>query len=64
MGNYKHGYVLYENKNTQDWKCFKLERDELLWDSVVERCVQVTAMTEAPEECTGNRWCDCKKVEV
>ena len=64
MGNYKHGYVLYENKNTQDWKCFKLERDELLWDSIVERCVQVMKMTEAPEKCTGNRWCDCKKVEV
>lgn len=64
MGNYKHGYVLYENKNTQDWKCFKLERDETLWDSVVERCVQVMKMNEAPEKCTGNRWCDCKKVEV
>ena len=64
MGNYKHGYILYENKNTQDWKCFKLDRDELLWDSVVERCVQVMEMTEAPEKCTGNRWCDCKKVEV
>jgi hypothetical protein len=64
MGNYKHGYVLYENKNTQDWKCFKLERDEILWDSVVERCVRVMEMNEAPEKCTGNRWCDCKKVEV
>lgn len=64
MGNYKHGYVLYENKNTQDWKCFKLERDEILWDSVVERCVRVMEMNEVPEKCTGNRWCDCKKVEV
>jgi len=64
MGNYKHGYILYENKNTQDWKCFRLDKDELLWDSVVERCNLVMAMTEAPEKCTGNRWCGCKKVEV
>ena len=64
MGNYKHGYVLYENKNTQEWKCFKLERDETSWDAVVARCTTVMEMTEPPEKCTGNRWCDCRKVEL
>jgi len=64
MGGYKHGYILYENKNTQAWKCFKLTKNEQLWEDIQTRCARVMSLQAPPEECTGNRWCDCRKVEV
>jgi hypothetical protein len=64
MGNFKYGYVLYENKNTQNWKCFKLQKDEQLWAEVLDRCNRIIAMSEPPEKCGGNKWCSCREVEV
>jgi hypothetical protein len=56
--------VLYENKNTQNWKCFKLQKDEQLWAEVLDRCNRIIAMSEPPEKCGGNKWCSCREVEV
>ena len=64
MGGYKHGYVLYENKNTQAWKCFKLDKDEKLWGELKDRCNRIMSLKSPPEKCTGNNWCACREVEV
>ena len=63
MGNYDIGTVLYENKNDQKIKSFLVERDINQWDSLLERCYRIMSMLEAPTKCTGEFWCNCKKVE-
>ena len=56
------GYLLYENKDTQDLKSFKILRDPILWKDLVSRCRRIMGMKEAPAKCTGMWYCDCKKV--
>tara|TARA_R110002020_G_scaffold12392_3_gene45399 strand:+ start:104 stop:787 length:684 start_codon:yes stop_codon:yes gene_type:complete len=55
-------FILYENKNTQDLKSFKILRDPLAWAEVVRRCQTIMGMKQAPIKCTGLWYCDCKKV--
>ena len=62
MGEYSMGTVLYENKNDQKIKSFVVERDLKQWDSILDRCYKIMNMTEAPDNCTGEFWCNCKKV--
>ena len=63
MGNYDSGTVLYENKNDQKIKSFIVERDFKQWDLILDRCYKIMNMTEAPDNCTGEFWCNCKKVD-
>ena len=64
MGNYDIGTVLYENKNDQKIKSFLVERDINQWNSLLDRCYKIMNMLEAPDKCTGEFWCNCKKVEI
>jgi hypothetical protein len=63
MGNYEKGTILYENKNDQKLKSFIIEKNPAQWDSIIERCFKIQNMPEAPEKCTGARWCACRRVE-
>ena len=55
-------YILYENKNTQDLKSFRLLRDPMAWTAIVQRCHRIMEMKQPPQKCTGLWYCDCKKV--
>jgi len=56
------GYVLYENKDNQELKCFKVEKDDEKLNSILERCYAIMSLTSAPTECGGEFYCDCRKV--
>jgi len=56
------GYVLYENKDTQDLKCFKVEKDDDKFNKILNRCYAIMGLKTAPAECTGEYYCDCRKV--
>ena len=58
--NKDYGIVLYENKNDQKLKAFKVERDVKVWNTLLERCQNIMNMTEFPTTCTGDTWCKCK----
>jgi hypothetical protein len=58
-----YGIVLYENKNDQKLKAFKVERSAKEWNALVKRCKQIQDATEIPESCTGAVWCACRKYE-
>jgi len=58
----ENSYLLYENKDTQDLKSFKLLRDPLSWENLVSRCHRIMEMKEVPVKCTGMWYCNCKKV--
>ena len=60
----KEGIVLYENKNNQSIKAFKVTKDEQIWNNIKDRCLRIMNMTEQPKECTGLRYCACKKEDV
>ena len=59
------GIVLYENKNDQKLKAFKVSRDEKIWESILERCRQIQAMLplEIPSQCNGEFFCSCREVK-
>ena len=61
LGN-DYGIVLYENKNDQNLKAFKVDRDTKMWEKLLERCVTIMEMTQIPDVCTGDTWCKCKGV--
>ena len=61
LGN-DYGIVLYENKNDQNLKAFKVDRDTRMWEKLLERCVTIMEMTQIPDICTGDTWCKCKGV--
>ena len=62
MGDYAIGTVLYENKNDQKIKSFLVERDVTQWEFLLNRCYKIMNMMEPPTSCTGEFWCNCKKV--
>ena len=61
----EHGIVLYENKNDQKLKAFKVVQDTNLWESVLERCIRIQTMllTEMPARCNGDFFCSCRRVK-
>ena len=61
----KNGIVVYENKNDQDMKAFKIVKDKKVWDEILERCIRIMNMTpnEVPLECTGEFYCACREVK-
>ncbi len=63
LAAYDHGIVLYENKNDQKLKAFKVEKDPKMWDNILERLFKIMGMTRIPEKCTGESYCQCKLVK-
>ena len=61
----ENGVVLYENKNDQALKAFKVVRNEAMWNEVLERCMRIQAMVPLtmPTQCTGEFFCGCRKVK-
>ena len=55
-----YGIVLYENKNDQKLKAFKVKRSPKEWNFLVARCKQIQEATELPAQCTGPSWCACR----
>ena len=55
-----YGVVLYENKNDQNLKAFKVDRDKKIWNDILKRCKKIMTMTIEPEKCTGMWYCRCK----
>ena len=41
-----------------------VERNSQQWDSIIDRCYKIMNMTEAHDNCTGEFWCNCKKVDT
>ena len=58
--NRDYGVVLYENKNDQNFKAFKVEGDEQVLQDILKRCEKIMNMTTEPETCTGMWYCKCK----
>ena len=55
-----YGIVLYENKNGQKLKAFKVKRSPKEWNALVERCTMIQEAEEMPIICTGPAWCACR----
>ena len=55
-----YGIVLYENKNDQKLKAFKVKRSPKAWKALVDRCQMIQDALEIPEACTGPSWCACR----
>ena len=62
LANYPVGTVFYENKNDQKIKAFLVERDEIYWNKIVERCLNIIEMKLPPEKCCGLFYCNCRQV--
>ena len=60
-----NGVVLYENKNDQTLKAFKVVKNLDTWNSILERCTRIQAMTPLtmPVDCTGEFFCSCRGVK-
>ena len=60
--NMPHGIIMYENKNTQDFKEFHLFKDDELWKEIKKRCKRVQLMQEIPNAPTTghSRYCGCR----
>ena len=61
----EHGILLYENKNDQKLKAFKVVQDTNLWESILERCIRVQTMlpTDIPFQCNGDFFCSCRRIK-
>jgi hypothetical protein len=61
----ENGILLYENKNDQKLKAFKVIKDVSLWESVIERCLKIQAMlpSDVPSNCKGEFFCSCREVK-
>ena len=63
IANIEHGIVLYENKNDQKLKAFKVIRNEQVWENILDRCLRIQNMQplEVPTECNGEFFCLCRR---
>tara|TARA_R100000808_G_scaffold3763_1_gene12919 strand:+ start:18544 stop:19224 length:681 start_codon:yes stop_codon:yes gene_type:complete len=61
LSQYEYGIVLYENKNDQKIKAFGAKKDPEKWETLANRCLAIMNLTEQPSECTGHRYCPCKR---
>jgi len=57
------GVVLYENKDNQQLKAFKVQQNQAEWNAIINRCFKIMAMTSLPKTCKGSTWCPCRGVE-
>jgi len=64
LAGLENGILLYENKNDQKLKAFKVIKDVSLWESVIERCLKIQAMlpSDVPSNCNGEFFCSCREV--
>ena len=60
----EHGIVLYENKNDQKLKAFKVDKQSKIWENIKERCIKIQNMrpNEVPRNCGGEFYCACREV--
>lgn len=61
------GGVLYENKDTQEVKIFKVSKQDSDWKRIIDRCTRIMDLKELPslESVKGkhdDRYCQCLKV--
>ena len=61
LSPHSYGIVLYENKNNQKIKAFGVDKDPEIWNTLIEKCVEIMNLTAQPEECTGEKYCPCKR---
>ena len=63
--NIDNGFVLYECKNDQQLKAFHIKRSSSEWDAIIERCIKIQNMLEAPKlsTVTHDKWCNCLNVK-
>ena len=59
MQGIDYGIVLYEDKNDQTYKAFKMTVDRQFWADIKTRCNRIMAMNAPPVNCTGERYCRC-----
>jgi len=61
----KNGIVVYENKNDQELKAFKVQQNADEWGEILERCVKIQYMSvnDVPTGCTGAFYCACREVK-
>jgi len=61
----EHGVVLYENKNDQALKAFKVLKDVDTWNAILERCIRIQSMVPLtmPTQCTGEFYCGCRGIK-
>ena len=57
------GVVLYENKDNQQLKAFKVDRDNDQWNSIINRCFKIMGMNTIHKTCKGSTWCPCRSVK-
>ncbi len=60
---FDRGVVLYENKDNQQLKAFKVDRDNDQWNSIINRCFKIMGMNTIPKTCKGSTWCPCRSVK-
>jgi len=61
LSKYEYGIVLYENKNDQKIKAFGMKKDPEKWEVIANKCLRIMNLTEQPIECTGHRYCPCRR---
>ena len=54
---------IYENKDNQELKCFRVEKDDEAFAKILDRCYTIMSLRAAPTECGGELYCDCRKVK-
>ena len=61
----EHGIVLYENKNDQKLKAFKVDKRPQIWETIKERCIKIQNMrpNDVPRNCGGEFYCACREVK-
>jgi len=61
----KNGIVVYENKNDQELKAFKVPQNADEWGAILERCIKIQNMSvnDVPTGCTGAFYCACREVK-
>lgn len=61
------GGVVYENKDTQEVKVFKVSKNVSDWASIIDRCIRIMALKEIPTLASvkgkhDDRYCQCLKI--
>ena len=61
LAGVENGVVLYENKNDQELKAFKVFKNVDTWNFILERCIRIQSMVSLniPTQCTGEFFCGC-----
>ena len=65
LAEVENGVVLYENKNDQALKAFKVTKNIATWNAILERCIRIQNILplNMPIQCTGEFYCGCREVK-